>query len=1052
MSLWSLAWRGLRHHRRTNLAVVAGVATAVAVLAGALLVGDSVRSSLRRLALERLGRVESVVNAATLFREELAASFPDAAPALVLEGVVTAQGSGRRAMGVAVYGVDERFWKFNAISPAPKLVNRDAAMSPALAEELGAKSGDTLLLRLEKPADIPAESVFGRKEVSVPALRFTAQGTLEAARLGEFALRPQQGPVKALFVPLTRLQKELDAAGRINTIVSAKGDTAATLREKFTLEDLGLRVRTFADRNAAQLETTSGIFSDALAQSMLNAARAAGMTATPVFTYMATALQANGREVPYSLVAALDLTAVGATGALGDNTIAVNDWAAQDLGLKPGDAVTMEYLRWHDDGRMTTERATFQAAAAPLAMRGLAGDPDLSPRFPGITDADNVSDWDPPFPMNMKRIRPKDEDYWDRYRATPKAFITLARGQQLWQSRWGRLTAVRLTPAAGVDALRGQLRQSLDPLASGMAAVNVREQNLGASRGATDFGEYFSYFSFFLMASALMLAGLFFRLGVEQRAGEVGLLRAVGFGPADVRRLFLTEGAILAGAGALLGAVGAVAYAALVLFGLSTWWIDAVGTRELKLSIAPGPLLGGMIGAMLAALGAIAWTLRGLRDVTPRQLLAGQAGAYTPKFVPGRAGLTAAVCAVLALGALLALPGAGGFFAAGLLLLIAALALLRYRLTRHIQSRAHSIASLAVRNAGYRPGRTVLAASLIASATFLIVSVDAFRRDPNAEINEPPIVAESGRPLYYDPNTAEGRAELSLPELPGVRFHSFRLRPGDDASCLNLYEPRNPRILGVPAAFAAQRQWQSLNAPQPDGAIPAMADANSMQYVLHKKVGDELVLPTGQRLRFVGTLADSVFQSEVLIAESHFLKAFPGEQGYRVFLIDAPAGRHAETVEQLEQALSDAGFDAELTATRLAAFHRVENTYLSTFQSLGALGLLLGTVGLAAVLMRNVFERRRELALLTAVGYSPGALASLVLRENVFILVAGLGIGFACAVLAILPALSARGSALPLGRMAALVAIVFTVGLIATWLATRAALRQPLSSALRSAG
>ncbi|MBM3798351.1 MAG: ABC transporter permease, partial [Acidobacteria bacterium] len=789
----------------------------------------------------------------------------------------------------------------------------------------------------------------------------------------------------------------------------------------------------------------------ALGQHVQEAARLAGVQATPLLTYMATAIQANGREVPYSLVAALDLAAVGAAGALDDNTIAINDWAARDLALKPGDAVTMEYLFWHDDGRMTTERAQFRAAAAPLAMRGLAADPDLSPRFPSITDADNVSDWDPPFPMNMKRIRPKDEDYWDQHRATPKAFITLNRGQALWSSRWGKLTALRIASAASMDPLRAQLRKTLDPLTNGIAVVNIREQNLSASRGATDFGEYFSYFSFFLMASALMLAGLFFRLGVEQRASEVGLLRAVGFAPASVRCLFLTEGAILAGVGALLGAVGAVAYAALVLFGLSTWWIDAVGTRELKLSVAPGPLLGGMIGAMLAALGAIAWTLRGLRGVTPRQLLAGQAGAYTPKFVPGRAGLTAAISAALALGALLALPGAGGFFASGLLLLIAALAFLRHQLTRHIQQRVNSVASLAVRNAGYRPGRTVLAASLIASATFLIVSVDAFRRDPHAEIKEPPIVAESARPLYYDPNTAEGRAELSLPEMPGVRFHSFRLRPGDDASCLNLYEPRNPRVLGVPASFAAQRQWK-LDAPQPYGSIPALADANSMQYVLHKKVGDELVLPTGQRLRFVGTLTDSVFQSEVLIAESQFLKAFPAAQGYRVFLIDAPAGRHAETVEQLEHALADAGIDAELTATRLAAFHRVENTYLSTFQSLGALGLLLGTVGLAAVLMRNVFERRRELALLTAVGYSPGSLASLVLRENLFILVKGLGIGFACAALAILPALSARGSALPMGRMVMLVAIVFTVGLAATWLATRAALRQPLSSALRSGG
>lgn len=1059
MTRFGLVRRSLLFHSRSNLAVVAGVATAVAVLAGALLVGESVRASLRRLTLERLGRVESVVTSGTLFREQLAGEIdPGAAPMLVLEGMVSQQANGRRAAGVAVYGVDERFWRFQQVA-SPGLINRDAVMSPALAAEIGAQAGDTLLLRLEKPTDIPAESVFGRKQAAVPAVRFTAKSILAPAQMGEFALRPQQGEVKALFVPLAHLQKELDAAGRVNTIVSAQVGLDAALRRRFTLEDLGLRMRVFEDRGSGQLEAAAGVFSDKMAEAATKAAGEAGLAGvTPLFTYMATAMKANGRELPYSLVAALAPRAVGATGSDG---IVFNDWAAQDLQIRAGDQVTMEYLVWHDNGRMSTEHAEFTAAAA-VPMRGLAADADLAPRYPGITDAANVADWDPPFPMNLSKIRPKDEDYWDKYRTTPKAFIPLARGQQLWQSRWGKLTAIRFTPGASAETFGARLRASLDPVANGLTPIALRQQNLGASRGATDFGEYFSYFSFFLMAAALMLAGLFFRLGVEQRAAEVGLLRAVGFAPRAVRRLFLTEGAVLATAGALIGAVAAVAYAALVLFGLSTWWVDAVGTRQLRLAVSPGPLLGGMIGAMLAALGAIAWTLRGLRDVAPRQLLAGQLTSYAPDFKRSRGLIVAIVCAVLAAAALFALPAAGGFFAAGLLLLIAALALLRSRLAGSLKQRVASLPALAMRNAGYRPGRTVLAAALIASATFLIVSVDAFRRDPAAAPHEFPIIAESVRPLYHDPNSLEGRQELNLPEMPGVAFHSFRLRPGDDASCLNLYEPRNPRILAVPAQFkeasrwvfagaeGGQDPWTLLEASRTDGAIPAAADANSLEYVLHKKLGEEMVLPTGQRLRFVAALADSVFQSEVLVGAKNFLQAFPGEQGYRVFLIDAPPWQRQAVIEQLEAALSDHGFDASLSASRLAGFHRVENTYLATFQSLGALGLLLGTVGLAAVLIRNVLERRRELALLTAVGYSNRTLAQLVLGENLFILAAGLGIGSVCAAIAILPALGARGGSLPLARMAMLLGVVFLTGLVAVWLAAKSALRQPLVGWLRA--
>jgi len=76
---------------------------------------------------------------------------------------------------------------------------------------------------------------------------------------------------------------------------------------------------------------------------------------------------------------------------------------------------------------------------------------------------------------------------------------------------------------------------------------------------------------------------------------------------------------------------------------------------------------------------------------------------------------------------------------------------------------------------------------------------------------------------------------------------------------------------------------------------------------------------------------------------------------------------------------------AVTTAARLAGFHQVENTYLSTFRSLGALGLVLGTVGLAAILLRNVLERRRELALLRVVAMTRWQVRKLILSQAVII-------------------------------------------------------------------
>ena len=238
----------------------------------------------------------------------------------------------------------------------------------------------------------------------------------------------------------------------------------------------------------------------------------------------------------------------------------------------------------------------------------------------------------------------------------------------------------------------------------------------------------------------------------------------------------------------------------------------------------------------------------------------------------------------------------------------------------------------------------------------------------------------------HDPNTREGRDALEpLRSRSTTSIEPFRLLPGDDASCLNLYEPRNPRILAPRDSFLAAGRfafqdslastdaeranpWLLLQRTEPDGAVPVIADANSMTYVLHRALGETSSSTRGGReirLRFVAALRDSIFQGELLMSQANFLRAVSGAGGIPVA---ARRDRRRRTRDggrrRSRTRWCDFGADAIGTAERLAEFHRVENTYLSTFQTLGGLGLLLGTVGLAAVLLRNVLERRRELALL----------------------------------------------------------------------------------------
>jgi ABC-type antimicrobial peptide transport system permease subunit len=127
----------------------------------------------------------------------------------------------------------------------------------------------------------------------------------------------------------------------------------------------------------------------------------------------------------------------------------------------------------------------------------------------------------------------------------------------------------------------------------------------------------------------------------------------------------------------------------------------------------------------------------------------------------------------------------------------------------------------------------------------------------------------------------------------------------------------------------------------------------------------------------------------------------------------------------------------------------VQNTYLSTFQSLGALGLLLGAVGLAVVQLRSVLERRGELALMRAAGFRTQRLSQMVLSENLVLLLGGLTIGCLAALTAVIPHAAAQQANTPWTTLAALLAIVAVVGSLAGWIAVRSALSTPLMPALR---
>ena len=296
----------------------------------------------------------------------------------------------------------------------------------------------------------------------------------------------------------------------------------------------------------------------------------------------------------------------------------------------------------------------------------------------------------------------------------------------------------------------------------------------------------------------------------------------------------------------------------------------------------------------------------------------------------------------------------------------------------------------------------------------------------------------------------------------------FRVKPGEDASCLNLFQTKVPTILGVPQSLIdddrfvfASGSWKVLNETPPasgsattsEAPIPVLGDMNTLMFSLHKQVGQTISIPNEDspqhQLVVKGMFQDSIFQGVLVMSEENFLKLFPEQKGFQYFLIDVPPADAEAASSLLETQLSEYGFDAEPVAERLTRFLSVQNTYLSTFQTLGGLGLLLGTFGLATVMLRNVLERQSELALLRAVGFRRESVAAIVLWESAFILLCGLAAGTGSAFVATSPNFFIRGANLPWGSLTVLLSLVFATGMLASITAVATAVRLPIVTTLR---
>lgn len=1075
-------------------------------------------------------------------------------------------------------GLSKWHWSddpFPVPEPREVVINQTAADSMGWTDQ---QVGQLLTLRLGKPSDVPTESFIATKDDSVTSLpRLTLKAIVPDEGLGRLSLTPGTEVPALVFLHLESLRRAIPDATQasredialFNTVLVAGKDsqqpvaselaTAAFSELRPDLADAGLQLKHVQLNDPNQSgQKVLDYYSVSSTRMLIDYGQQAaieqalnGLNYQPVLTYLANEIEpvpTEGQEstgdngIPFSMVTALDWS--GATRLVGHDgnplpdlqpgEIILNQWAAERLNLEVGASVQIRYYEPETvDGDEVERSAQFQlvgiaALTEPVEPFRMvdgqmqpaqfdqtptsANDPWLTPEVPGVTDAASIDNWDLPFET---QVEPEDDDYWQFYRTTPKAFLSMQDGQRLWENRFGRYTSYRL-PAETLPL--AQLRDRLDqavagnPARVGIRSVPVKQMGLAGSQGSTPFDVLFLMFSMFVIASSLMLLGLFFRLGMQQRSRELGLWMALGFSEIQARRFWIQESLGSTIGGIVVGSGLGIAYAWLIAFLMRTAWVGAVASPFLYLHWSWVSILGGAIASLVVSLAVIWWSVRQATAVSARSLLVG--GWNDAQFHERQARWWHACTVRRVLLVVALLLSVAGFFAVGdtqavvflgggFLALTAVLLFLFDRLVHRTVSQEFGWTAMTQLNLSRQPLRSMIIITLVSLATFLIVAVSAFRLSPS----------ERGTAGFdYVATTDVGVIEdfsKTVADLPAVETdgptdqrpvtrlvgYGFRFHDGEHASCNNPFQAKLPQVLGVDQRFVErfddpeirsfawagttattsrqqQNPWHLLNSvsgsddpPQPENdssqagseqrPIPVVMDKNTAWYSLKVYLPGsqfKIQFPDAGEVTFqlVGLLDNAVLQGALLIGDADYVRLFPTDSGKRYFLLEQSPEAGREQIRALGQEMKKFGWQVKPADEVLANYMAVQNTYLSAFQSLGSLGLLLGTIGLIVAQYRSLLERRRELALMQAIGFERRKIQGLITGESTRLILNGFLAGICGALVCVLPHWISGAATLPWIWLLGTLGVILVLGLTASIILGRVIMSGRLVGLLRT--
>ena len=1078
-SLTQTIWRSLFFYRKGTVNQVVIVAILAAIITGSLLTGYSVRASLKKNALEKLGSTSVLISSGLRYFDPSLAGRLSAITGEKAVSITEAEGycqnfaTGATVLNIKVYGVKDDFLAFHGtdVTIEPGTV----AINARIADHLDINTGEEIIINFRDTDPIPENAPFAPARESGKSAVMRVSRILQPAEMGNFSLGISQLDPMNVFMnrlDMTGEGEKNQVANRLlvqNTGEHPVNHFEASFSKLLMPSDIGLTVRISEKTGECEI-VSDRIFIDSAIVAQISDAIPA---AAPVITYLGNNFQSGQSSAPYSFVTASHFMDIGT------DEIVISDWLADDLNAESGDSLT---LTWYDPGysnRLEEKSMTFIIAGIVPGDHPYA-DPSLMPDFPGIAGSVTCSAWDAGVPLLIDRIRDKDEEYWNKFRGTPKAYINYETGRKLWGSNFGPATALRFPPGEDQEEITRKLSGSFDPDKTGFTISDIRTRSSDASAGGTDFSSLFLGLSMFMIFSCLILLSMAVSLFFDSRREHVKAYYAIGFRNSQIRNMLISETLIISTAGALLGVLLGCLFNLLIISALNSVWRGAVQTDALSAVINPISLLTGLISTIfIASLLLIVRANKFLKSLSVRETSVIRAHSLMLNM---SVTLITFISAVVLMIISIRFSGNStiiSFISGALLFCTLIFALRHYYIRYSGQSARLSVTrkNIARKFYMFNPAHGITPVIFIAAGIFAVIITGANRQVISDRMLMPAggtggflLWAESAVPVRENLGTEEGRKEFGLDEdeLRGLSIIQAKKLPGDDASCLNLNHITAPPVLGVEAgvfisrgsfSFAsairnneAENPWELLDSRPSGNTIYGIADQTVLEWGLKIRTGDTLIYraENGQPFNIVicAGLKSSVFQGYLLIGKNDFDRYFPSVPGSSVFLADGNKEQSDLYSEVLSGRFTRYGMSVMPASEKLASFFVVTNTYLDVFMILGVLGMILGVAGLGFILLRNFNQRKKEFALMMATGYTLSQVRRLIVNDHILILFWGIMTGFASGITATLQSLRS-GAEMPWSIIASMAILVIAAGSIALLISTRSIRTSSLISNLR---